>query len=346
MVNRTVPLIRLYWSPVDAILKSERVCCREGRGLSGTRGLLHRAVAARCARCPTSRRRLRHSVLPALVRRLLRRVARSRSVLAVRGTLRRIRRILGVVPVVNARVVTRRGCLRRALHVYWRLSRSGRRVRVGHRRRVRIMHMRLARSGHKLGLARMRRRARRRVLGVGAIGRGSGVVSVRRWVRRIGVGMRGRMCRVDSLTGHVVVYGAFDGAGNGRSSSSRVGRPPGLGRKMDAIMLLQVILSGTPGLASWERALVVPLPSVYTSMPRKVAARGEWPGARRADVLLLGLLGCSSRGGRARRRWSGVDVTLGLILVVRLSRGRGRGHGRPSLLVLGWGWLLQWSRYR
>lgn len=61
-------------------------------------------------------------------------------------------------------------------------------------------------------------------------------MGVRRWVRRIRVGMLGRrMRRVDPLTGDVVVHGAFDGAGNGRSSSSRVGRPPRLWRKMDAI---------------------------------------------------------------------------------------------------------------
>ena len=118
-----------------------------------------------------------------------------------------------------------------------RLARSGGRVRVGHRRWVWVVNMRLARGRHKLGLSGMDGRASgRRVLGVRAIRRGSRVMRVWwRVRRRIGVGMRRRMCRVNSLAGHIVVHGAFDGTSNSRPSRRRIGCPPRLGREMDAI---------------------------------------------------------------------------------------------------------------
>lgn len=302
MVYRAVPLIRL-WCTVDAILEPECVRRRERRGLACTRRLLHGAVASGRACRPASCCRL-HRLLRALVGRLLRRVAVRRSVLARRGSLRRIRRILGVVPVMNGGVVARRGCLGRALHVNRRLARSGRRVRVGHRRRVWVVNMRLAGGRHELRLSGMNGRASgRRVLGVRAIRRGSRVVRVRwRIRRRIGVRMRGRVCRVDPLAAHVVVHSTFNGTGDSRPSRRRVRCPTGLWREVDTIMLLKIVLSGTPGFTSWERALVVPLPGMDTSMPREVTARGEWPGARRADMLLLGLLGSGVRGGSAGRR--------------------------------------------
>jgi hypothetical protein len=214
------------------MLKSKCVCGGQRRRLRRARRLLHRAVAPRRARGTARRRRLarsRHRLLGQM-RGLLRSIRVA--VLAGGSTLRRVRRILGMMAIVYSGVMPWRWLRRSLMHGH--LARTRGRVRIAHRRRVRIVH-RLARSGHKLRLARVDSRAVGRVLGICSIRRGGGVVRVRRWVCLVRVGVCRRMRRVNSLTGHVVVNGALDSARYGRSSGSRVGRPSGLGRQMNAI---------------------------------------------------------------------------------------------------------------
>lgn len=281
------------------VLETERVGGRKGHGLSITRRLLDGAIAARGASRAARRGRLSRSAHRGLVSGLSR-VSRRRT----RRSLRRVGRILRVVAVWDG--VTRgRSLGRGALSVNRNLTRSGRGVRIGHRRRIGVVHG-LARRGHKLRLTRVDwGTVGRRVLSIGAIGSG------RRIVRRIrrGVRMRvGRRVGVDSLADRIVVNGTLDGASDRGTSRGRIGSSARFGRQVNAVMLLQVVLPRATGFASWERTLVIPFAGVYTSMSREVSACREWPGACLADMLLLGLLGCSRGRSCCRvtgRGWGG-----------------------------------------
>lgn len=66
------------------------------------------------------------------------------------------------------------------------------------------------------------------------------------------------------------------------------GAPPGTGREVDTVVLLEIVLAGAASLAAGEGTLVVALTSVDTEMAGKVAAGGEAAVADLTDVFLLG----------------------------------------------------------
>jgi hypothetical protein len=95
--------------------------------------------------------------------------------------------------------------------------------------------------------------------------------------------------------------GRVAGSSNGRGrrttsiAHSRVGHGPRVGiaratrarAQMDAVMLLEVILSRAACLTTWEGALVIALSGVDALMTGEMSRGGKGPGASGADVLLL-----------------------------------------------------------
>lgn len=69
-------------------------------------------------------------------------------------------------------------------------------------------------------------------------------------------------------------------------------------------LLLEVVLSRTPRLTAWERTFVVPLASVDTRVPCKMAARRKRAVAGPAYVLLLSASSGSLCSRCHRRRHS------------------------------------------